>query len=92
MKIGELDGMGWNEFHHIPFHSIHILQIQTMEPNYLPLHSIPSFTTNPNIALVYPSLNDPASAFQLSSTNFNKPYTSTASSSAVHCRFVLFIL
>jgi hypothetical protein len=36
-----LDGMGWNEFHHIPFHSIHILQIQTMEPNYLPLHSIP---------------------------------------------------
>ncbi|CAJ2643690.1 unnamed protein product [Trifolium pratense] len=30
-KIGRLDGMGWNVFHCVPFHSIHFLQIQTME-------------------------------------------------------------
>jgi hypothetical protein len=45
-KIKGKDAMGLNyEFHVIPYHSIQFLKIQTMEYNFMPLHSI-----NPNIA------------------------------------------
>jgi hypothetical protein len=40
-KMRESDGIGWNWFHHVPLHSIHFLNIQTMESHLIPLHSIP---------------------------------------------------
>jgi hypothetical protein len=49
-KIKESDGIGWNVFHCVPLHSIEFLNIQTMEHHFIPLHSIPSYSINPNIA------------------------------------------
>ena len=41
----------WYWIEWVPSHSIPFLQIQTMECDSISFHSIPSLSTNPNIAL-----------------------------------------
>jgi len=54
-KIGRMGSIGWNEFHHTPFHFIPFHSFFTKPNNgiwlYLtPFHSISSLSINPNIA------------------------------------------
>jgi len=51
-KIGGMGGIGWNGFHHSPFHSFFTKPNNGMWLYPTPFHSIPPLSTNPNIALV----------------------------------------
>jgi hypothetical protein len=51
-KMEEWDwaGIGWNRFHHTPFHSVHFLQNQTIESNII-LHRSIQFHYFPSIQI-----------------------------------------